>query len=449
MAGATTAVLPASATLQLSATAAVDARAAATQRGGAPPAAPTKIDSDGAAAAATRPRAGPTAVHGVLLVVAVTFMSSAATVFALLGAVAPLLMASWRLWATAAAQTLPFVWQWRRAPAATRARWRRGLPALVASGVALGVHFGSWIWSITLTSVARACTHACRSIPRLAMRAAAPPRCRPDAWLTAWRGCADSLLAVSAHPLVFVALLWGAHLWRPRKHRAPTRLETVGAVVGFGGGAVMTLDAADDDSVTVGGDAVAFLGAVAMVAYLSAGRSFRSASPSGGEAMPLFLYAWPVTAVSAVVCSVASVAVGEGSVWSGDADTGELAPAESRWLFGWVTLADGGRFLGYTLYLACGPGLAGHTLINHLLHVFQPLSVSVVLLLEAIPGSLIAWLAGVQGAPGLWTWIGGPLLLAGAALCVIGADAAEEPADGTGSAVARAGAADRGAEEPS
>ena len=47
-------------------------------------------------------------------------------------------------------------------------------------------------------------------------------------------------------------------------------------MAGFLGGAVMVLDAqASDTPVTIEGDAVAFLGAVAIVVYLAVGRVMR------------------------------------------------------------------------------------------------------------------------------------------------------------------------------
>jgi len=99
----------------------------------------------------------------------------------------------------------------------------------------------------------------------------------------------------------------------------------------------MVIDAGSNDTqVTVAGDAVAFLGAVAIVVYLAVGRMLRGW-------MPLFIYAFPVTFASAVVSFLASVAL-EGSTFLGEGGTA---------LFGWFFDL---KWLVLVLYQGIGPG---------------------------------------------------------------------------------------------
>ncbi len=124
--------------------------------------------------------------------------------------------------------------------------------------------------------------------------------------------------------------------------RVPTALETMGAIIGFGGGALMSLEASASsstrDRVTVSGDALAFLGAVAFVVYLYTGQVLR-------KWMGTFMYAFPVNAVGSVLLVVPSV------IFEG-ASTSPSDP--KRHVFGW--LLDWRLFL-IVSGLALVPGL--------------------------------------------------------------------------------------------
>ena len=142
---------------------------------------------------------------------------------------------------------------------------------------------------------------------------------------------------------------------------------------------------------------LAFLGAVAIVGYLAAGRTLR-------EWMPLFLYAFPVTLIAAIGLSISAMII-EGAPL-GMVSTG---------LLGWSMLI----WLPYVAYLALGPGLFGHTGINAVLHWLPPLVVSVTLVMEPLIGSLMGWILGLESIPGIWTWLGGPLIIAGTLLVTL------------------------------
>jgi drug/metabolite transporter (DMT)-like permease len=154
-------------------------------------------------------------------------------------------------------------------------------------------------------------------------------------------------------------------------------LATAGAVVigvgdaaGFGGGSRALL-----------GDVLAFAGALAMAAYLLLGRVAR-------QRLPVSTYAASVYAVAAAALLPACLLTG--ASLSG-------YPAAS-----WLALAG----------VVAGPQLLGHTVFNGLLASVSASVVAVVLLLEPVVATLLAWwLFGEVPGPALWA--GGAMVLAG------------------------------------
>lgn len=291
----------------------------------------------------------------VILSVAVLAVSSAGAIFKMMGDISPILRASWRLQATSVVLFPFFIWQMRK----TEYSWDRStLLIILGSGVCLWIHFASWVWSLDHTSL----TH--------------------------------SLLFVTAHPLIIVS---GMMMLRMTPHR----WEITGAILGVFGAIIAVQDAGDGD-VTLIGDSAAFLGAIAIVGYLAAGRVLR-----GDRQMPLFLYAFPVTAIASIFLSLHAM-FSEGA-------TLDIAVVNSS-LLGWSDAA----WIFLVAYLALGPGLAGHTGINASLKWLPPLVISVSVVFEPLLGGILGWVIGVESIPDMWTWIGGPFMIAGMALAIIG-----------------------------
>jgi drug/metabolite transporter (DMT)-like permease len=300
-----------------------------------------------------------------LLGIGLLAVSSAATVFVMMDAAAEeelglkeglpaVSLAAWRLQATAIVLLPFFIWQWRKTPKQVRDRCFdiRVLSVLALSAIFLTIHFGTWLMSLKQTSL----TH--------------------------------SLLFVTAHPLVFIIAMW-------MLRRPANKGQVIGVLLGLTGGAIALLDVGSGaGDVTLKGDLLAFIGAIAIVVYLAAGRHLR-------QWMPIFLYAFPVTLISAILLTVWSIIQNEMSI-SFDSAVGA---------FGWLSLL----WIPFVLYLALGPGLFGHTGINAVLRWIPPLLVSVTLVLEPLLGSLLGYLVGVESAPGFWTWIGGPMMIIGTA----------------------------------
>ena len=306
------------------------------------------------------------------LATSVLAVSSAGAVFQLIGDVNPILRASWRLQATALILLPPFIYQVvnlrnNDAETLSRIKDKRVILAIIGSSICLWIHFGSWVWSLDHTSL----TH--------------------------------SLLFVTAHPLVIVAGLY--FLGKQISAR-----QASGALLGFLGAGITLLGVTNEGGVTLIGDFAAFIGAIAIVGYLVAGRVLR-------EWMPLFIYAFPVTLIASILLGLSSIAI-EGTSLGG-------LPAVSS-LFGWSDIL----WLPAIAYLAIGPGLIGHTGINGVLRWFPPLVISVAVLFEPLIGSLIGWFLGTTNVPGVYTWLGGIFLILGVIMVTLGQTSVNELTNG-------------------
>ena len=205
-------------------------------------------------------------------------------------------------------------------------------------------------------------------------------------WVTSldYTSLTHSLLFVTAHPLV---ILIGMFFFV----RRPNGMELVGGIAAFAGAAISMLDAGDvqgDRSVTFFGDQMAFLGAVFVVGYIVCGRILR-------EWMPLFIYAFPVTLLGGLLLLPASMLL--------EADFSHYGA------FGYI----GHETLVWFVLLAFIAGILGHTGLNYCLKYVSPLLISISVTLEPVLGSIIGWMFFSTGIPGMWTWIGGPILMLG------------------------------------
>jgi drug/metabolite transporter (DMT)-like permease len=273
----------------------------------------------------------------------------------------PVLRASWRLWATSIVLLPGFIAQLR---CVEKEAYNLRTASLISlSGFALAIHFAAWTWSLDHTSLAH------------------------------------SLLFVTSHPIVIVS----AMLVMERK---VDFLLITGASLGFMGAGLALLDASDSGSVTYAGDAAAFLGAVAGAAYLAVGRILRS-----GSKIPLFIYAFPVTTVSAIILTLLSASIES------------TAPAIDSHPLGWI----GSEYLLTVVALAFGAGLLGHTGLNAALRWLPPIIISVGLLFEPILGSVIGLLVLGTIEVGLWTVLGGIMMIAGAVILTFWLESRTEP----------------------
>ena len=310
----------------------------------------------------SQPPKAPLWVWG-LLVAAVCGVSSAGALFQHVDSVPPLLRASWRLQLTSLVLAPFFIYQWRQQNDSIKARMfeQKTLVIITLSGCALALHFGSWVASLDATSL----TH--------------------------------SLLFVTAHPLIIIVGM-GVLGTFFIGHRLPNRREILGAIIGFSGAALTLLDQGHQQgghTVTLWGDALAFFGAVFVVGYIISGRILR-------EWMPIFLYAFPVTLLASILLLPAS--------WM-------MEPQfDAFGVIGWIEP----EYFPWFLALALIAGLLGHTGLNTCLRYISPLTISTSVTLEPLIGSFIGWAFFETGVPGQWTWIGGPILILGVVLVILG-----------------------------
>lgn len=312
-----------------------------------------------------------------LLVAAVFGVSSAGTLLQQID-LDPLLKASWRLQLTAVV-LFPFaIVQWRQQPDDVKAKMfeRRTVGILSLSGVALALHFGAWVASLKYTTL----TH--------------------------------SLLFVTAHPLIVVGGMFMLGFFALGV-RQPTKRELYGALIGFTGAALTLLDEGTqqgDNTVTFLGDSLALLGALTVVGYIVCGRILRSW-------MPIFLYAFPVTLLGAVLLLPAS--------WLVESDFATYG------VLGWLDPT----FFGWFLALALIAGLLGHTGLNTCLKYLSPLVISACVTLEPVIGSLIGYVVFGTNLPGRWTWLGGGVLMVGLLLIVTAIPISEDTKNQTSPAI--------------
>ncbi|MFA5869531.1 MAG: DMT family transporter, partial [Candidatus Bathyarchaeia archaeon] len=194
----------------------------------------------------------------LVMLVSVSAVSTASILIRLTAA-PPMAIATWRL-VLSTLMLLPF-FAWRGGFAKLRAMGGRDLLALAGVGVALAVHFASWITSLSFTSVA------------------------------------SSVIFVHVDS-IFVALV--SHFVLGER---VSRRVALGIGVAFVGAAVIALGDLGVGEENLVGDALSIVGAVALGVYLMAGRRLR-------QRLDLTTYVTPVYAVSAAVLALGSVAVG-------------------------------------------------------------------------------------------------------------------------------------------
>eukprot|EP01023_Acetabularia_acetabulum_P000724 TRINITY_DN10294_c0_g1_i9.p1 TRINITY_DN10294_c0_g1~~TRINITY_DN10294_c0_g1_i9.p1 ORF type:complete len:366 (-),score=39.67 TRINITY_DN10294_c0_g1_i9:297-1394(-) len=284
-----------------------------------------------------------------LLTASVLSVSSAAAIFKYLQEVPSQMLASWRLQLTSVVLLPGFIYQLRQLDENEVGFAVSNIGYLCASGTALAVHFGSWVAGIHLTSLPHA------------------------------------LLIVTACPSMIMA----AGAWVLRKPISWGEL--LGTLMGVLGCALLVQGANTDHEVSYLGDFYCFIGALSFVAYALIGKHLRSQ-------MPIFIYAFPVTLISAILLSFWALLIG-----------GSLAGTH-----GTTAYLYNGRYFLCILGLALGPGFIGHTGFNLLLKYFPTLVITVCYSMEPICGSIIGWLAGLTGIPVVWTWLGGTVILSSA-----------------------------------
>lgn len=285
----------------------------------------------------------------VLAIVAVLGVSASGPLMA--GAAAPALaIGMWRN-ALGALAISPFAV--RRAPAELAGLDRAGRRDVVLAGVALAVHFGTWVTALKLTSVAAA-------------------------------------TAMVSMQLVFAVLIDRFHGSSiPRSVVVGGALSLVGVLVITGVDLTLSAEA-------VTGDLLGLLGGASAAVYLDAGSRVRRTISTTSYTVVCYAICAAVLAVASVIGGVQLTGFAAGT---------------------WLAI------VGVTV----SAQLLGHSILNHLLSVMTPSTISLMLLLE-VPGAAI--LAGIflGQTPPLGVYAGLALILAGLAVVVLRRQPTEAPA---------------------
>ncbi|HKY05996.1 MAG TPA: EamA family transporter [Blastocatellia bacterium] len=250
--------------------------------------------------------------------------------------VPPLVIAFYRM-AIATVLLAPFaaLLKWRE----IRALARRDLALLLLGGFSLAIHFGAWITSLKYIPIS------------------------------------TSVVLVNSHPL-FVVL--ASHLFLRER---PTRVHLSGTALGLAGMLVIGRDGLTGVESHLAGQALAILGALAVVGYFIIGRKVRARVSLLGYVTPLygvcalFLFVWALIAGNPLYPY-------QPSVW------------------------------GYFLALAIVPTILGHTVFNWAIKHVRPAAISLAFLGEPVVASLLGFIIFGQ-RPSHATYIGGALILAG------------------------------------
>jgi len=234
---------------------------------------------------------------------------------------------------------------------------RSDLALLLLAGFFLAVHFGAWITSLKYIPIA------------------------------------TSVVLVNSHPL-FVVL--ASYLFLGER---PSRIHLLGTVTGLAGMLIIGREGIRNAELALAGDALAILGALAVVGYFIIGRKVRAR-------VSLLAYVTPLYAACSVILLIWAVATGT-----------RLHP------YGRVEWS-------YFAALAVVPTIFGHTVFNWAIKHVRPSTISLAFLGEPVVASVLAFLFFNQRPP-LSTFIGGAFVLAGVYLTTAfqatEADAEPEP----------------------
>ncbi len=198
---------------------------------------------------------------------------------------------------------------------------------------------------------------------------------------------AASVVLVNLHPLVIVT---GSALWLGER---PSGRQLGGLGAAMVGAAIVAYGDSRASSATASnplfGDLLAFIGALTVGLYYLAGRSLR-------QRLSLWAYVGLVYSACLVALLILALAT-DATLWP--------QPAREWWIFGAI---------------AVGPMLIGHTGFNYALRYVPAYVVSLAILVEPVGATLIAAITpGIREVPGIWTLVGGAVVLAGLALGVL------------------------------
>lgn len=302
-----------------------------------------------------------------LLVLAVGAISSSA-VLVRWADTSSLTLSWWRTLAGGLILLPAAVRSWPRASAGSTGRPLLSGTAL--AGLALGIHFWTWLASLDRTSVA-ASVALVSTAPFFVIIVSRLARFLPGGnSQTERRPDSTNWLAITMTVAGAIVLALAAGAGSGPSAATSAEIRTV--------------------ATSTTGNLLALAGAIAMAVYLTIGDRLRRSSTTS-DGLSTAAYAAPVYLAAAAALSVAVVATASNPF--------DLSRSDVL-----VIIA-----------MVAGPQLCGHTVLNHLLGRLGALTIALVLLAEPVGATVLAWLAlGEQ--PGAITLAGAGLITCGLAL---------------------------------
>ncbi|CAG9315775.1 unnamed protein product [Blepharisma stoltei] len=200
-------------------------------------------------------------------------------------------------------------------------------------------------------------------------------------WSLELTSMAHSLLFVCTSPLIIVVVY--LILCKPIHIK-----EIIGVIVGFVGLALTILETTQGGDATWYGDLIAIVSAMAVTLYFFIGKAMMK------QTISIWVYLTPVNFQAAIWSYALALLIN-------NEDPGRFV----QWIYtsDWV----------WALYLGIVPGIIGHGILNTLLKHVSVLIITVFVNFEPVIGTFIGWLAGLQGPPGIFTYIGGVIVVIG------------------------------------
>jgi drug/metabolite transporter (DMT)-like permease len=197
-------------------------------------------------------------------------------------------------------------------------------------------------------------------------------------------------------------------------------LEGTGAAIGMTGALICAYAGSEasgeeghDSSLAMLGNILAFLASVATALYLTVAKTLR-------PRVDLFVF-------MLFIFTYAAMSVLLYMVWAGQPY--ELSTDATIGLFGWLRLEP--DRLPLELWMAIICNLLGTTGYIAIMKYFDPVVVSMVMLMEPIVASLMGAAAGVSTLPGLMTWAGDGVVVVGSILVILSGSKKTETIDAT------------------
>jgi drug/metabolite transporter (DMT)-like permease len=199
-------------------------------------------------------------------------------------------------------------------------------------------------------------------------------------------------------------------------------MEGIGAMIGFMGGTICTLDQTPtvngdgivkDHPKALFGDCLAVMASAAVAIYLLMAKKLR-------PHIELFVFTFLLMFTSSIIVLIYMILTKEPMSFSNHIDYG---------LWGWTNWQW--NRLPLELYLAIVCNIMGTTGYIAVMKYFEPIVVSTVMLSEPVLGALMAALVGSDPLPGLQTWIGNLVVAFGIFLVVWSGARSTETIDAT------------------